>query len=151
MMGNGFYRKVLFSQAFTCLSSGTLVTCRLRLKLDPLLLSLALFFYFCLICFFALFLLPSFSCLLIRCLVWFCLVWRRQAAQEEERRLVARVVHLMRNEDTDCYFRMLVVARRHLGQVCATYLFCVCWCPFFFFVFWFARLVGSAKTVCPYC
>ncbi|CAM9899767.1 unnamed protein product [Ectocarpus sp. 6 AP-2014] len=39
-----------------------------------------------------------------------------QAAQEEERRLVARVVHLMRNEDTDCYFRMLVVARRHLGQ-----------------------------------
>lgn len=41
----------------------------------------------------------------------------RQAAQEEERRLVARVVHLMRNEDTDCYFRMLVVARRHLGQV----------------------------------
>ncbi|CAN0484214.1 unnamed protein product, partial [Laminaria digitata] len=39
-----------------------------------------------------------------------------QAAQEEERRLVARVVHLMRNDDTDCYFRMLVVARRHLGQ-----------------------------------
>ncbi|CAN0337519.1 unnamed protein product, partial [Scytosiphon promiscuus] len=36
---------------------------------------------------------------------------------EEERRLVARVVHLMRNDDTDCYFRMLVVARRHLGQV----------------------------------
>lgn len=42
----------------------------------------------------------------------------RQAAQEEERKLVARVVHLMRNEDSDCYFRMLVVARRHLGQVC---------------------------------
>lgn len=47
---------------------------------------------------------------------WWWLV-PRQAAQEEERRLVARVVHLMRNEDTDCYFRMLVVARRHLGQV----------------------------------
>lgn len=45
----------------------------------------------------------------------------RQAAQEE-RRLVARVVHLMRNEDTDCYFRMLVVARRHLGQVSVTYM-----------------------------
>lgn len=44
--------------------------------------------------------------------------WRTlQAAQEEEKRLVARVVHLMRNEDTDRYFRMLIVARRHLGQV----------------------------------
>ena len=40
-----------------------------------------------------------------------------KAALEEERRLVARVVHLMRNDDTDRYFRMLVVARRHLGQV----------------------------------
>lgn len=45
-----------------------------------------------------------------------------QAAQEEEKRLVARVVHLMRNDDTDRYFRMLVVARRHLGQV-----FCAAW------------------------
>lgn len=40
-----------------------------------------------------------------------------QAVQEEEKSLVARVVHLMRNDDTDRYFRMLVVARRHLGQV----------------------------------